>query len=71
MYDTNEHAQVYVPGSKLVQHKVFMTECRVGESCYELSVRLRRWNSDIPILGWSSDACPTTSSAILSWSSYI
>jgi len=34
MYDTNEHVHVCVSGSKLDQHKVFMTEFHVGESCY-------------------------------------
>jgi len=37
MYDTNEHVPVYVPWSKLVQHKVFSVELRVGEACYGLS----------------------------------
>jgi len=39
MYDTNEHVHVCVPGSKLLQHKVFMAEFRVGEACYELFLR--------------------------------
>jgi hypothetical protein len=39
MYDTNEHVHVCVPGSQLVQHKVFLDEFRVGEACYGLSGR--------------------------------
>ena len=90
MYDTNQHVHACVCGSKLIQHKVFMTEFRVCEACYGLfewyfSINLeyqqqwlQQWQFDYQNgtswhtgLGWSSYTWPSTSRAILSWSSLI
>jgi hypothetical protein len=34
MNDTKKQVHVCVAGSKLVQHKIFLVEFRVGEVCY-------------------------------------
>ena len=48
MYDTNEHMHACVPGSKLVQHNVFLAEFRLGEDCCGLSDRKFSVNVELP-----------------------